>query len=174
MSNFSLTTLATSELLKLYADVMTELRNREVLRSSNNPVADYTEALVVAALQLTRAPASEAGFDATSQQGERFEIKGRRLTAQNRSTQLSAIRGIELQHFDYLVGVVLNEDFTVRYGYQIPYGVVQTVSRFRAHVNARILHLRPTLAKEAGVMDITASLVAAQQHLGSAHAASVL
>lgn len=167
MLQHDLGALTTPGLLVLYSRVMTALREREVLRSSNNPVADYTEALVVAALQLTRARASEAGYDATSRQGERFEIKGRRLTPQNRSTQLSAIRGIELRHFDYLVGVVLNDDFTVRYGFQIPHSVVHTVSRFRPHVNAWILHLRPALGEERGVTDITASLVAAQQLLGS-------
>lgn len=31
------------DLLKLYSDLMEELRNRELIRSSNNPVADYAE-----------------------------------------------------------------------------------------------------------------------------------
>ncbi len=35
--------MSASDLLQTYCDVMDELRKREILRSSNNPVADYSE-----------------------------------------------------------------------------------------------------------------------------------
>ena len=44
-----------SDLLKLYCDLMEELRNRGIIRSSNNPVADYAEKKAVEILHLQRA-----------------------------------------------------------------------------------------------------------------------
>ena len=88
--NFSKSTV--SDLLRLYTEVLEELRRRGVTRSSNNPVADYTEHIVAAKLGLKLSNNSASGFDALDADGRRYQIKGRRLTPQNPSTELSAIR----------------------------------------------------------------------------------
>jgi hypothetical protein len=44
--DLKLEVLSTRELLSLFARILEELRRRKVVRSSNNPVADYTEWLV--------------------------------------------------------------------------------------------------------------------------------
>lgn len=49
-------------LLKLYAELMEELRDRELIRSNNNPVADYAEKVAVESLELTRAGKEERGL----------------------------------------------------------------------------------------------------------------
>ena len=41
-------------LLSLYSELMEELRDRELIRSSNNPVADYAEKITVEYMRLTR------------------------------------------------------------------------------------------------------------------------
>lgn len=53
-----------NQLLKLYADVLVELKKRNVVRSSNNPVSDFCEWLVADSLGLTLQPNSTSGFDA--------------------------------------------------------------------------------------------------------------
>lgn len=95
------------ELLAAYGDITQELRRREVVRSSNNPVADYCECLVVRALGLKRLDRSNKGCDAINESDNtRYEIKGRRITKSNPSTQLSVIRDLDSRHFDYLAGVL--------------------------------------------------------------------
>jgi hypothetical protein len=80
------------DLLQTYCDVMEEFRKREILRSSNNPVADFSELLFCTAFGWNREGASAAGFDAICSRGLRYQIKGRRLTLNNPSRQLSFIR----------------------------------------------------------------------------------
>lgn len=154
--------LGTTELLRLFAAVLDELRGRGVIRSANNPVADYAERLMACALSLDLKSKSTTGFDAMDAQGRRYEIKGRRLTRQNRSTQLSVIRGLDLKHFDFLGGVLFDEDFSVARACLIPRDVVERTAVYRAHVNGWILHLRPGLWQEPGVEDISAQVRAAQ------------
>lgn len=61
-------------LLKLYADLMEELRNRELIRSSNNPVADYAEKVAVESLSLSRVGKEERGYDALDKYKRRYQI----------------------------------------------------------------------------------------------------
>jgi hypothetical protein len=154
--------LRTSELLSLSARILEELRNRRVVRSSNNPVADYTEWLVAKALSLKQLRGSTTGCDAVDPDGRRYEIKGRRLTRHNTSTQLSAIRGLDLCHFDLLAGVLYDEEFLVTRACLIPYDVVKSTATYRKHVNGWTLYLRPTMWEEPGVIDISGQLKTAQ------------
>lgn len=146
---------STKELLALFSDVLSELRTRKVVRSTNNPVADYAEGLVATALSLQLLPGSTTGCDAKDDAGRRYEIKGRRLTAHNPSTQLSVLRALDKCHFDFLAGVLFNQDFSVQRACLIPRDVVARTAKFRQHVNGWILFLRPALWEEPGVTDIT-------------------
>ena len=101
------------ELLAFHASASAELRRRGICRSANNPIADLAEWLVAEAFSLERAEKSAAGFDAKSRAGKKYEIKARRFSPGSRPTHLSAIRGLEKKHFDFLVAVVFKEDFTV-------------------------------------------------------------
>src|SRR3982751_1460271 len=58
-----LTKQPAENLFVLFARVMDELRRRGLVRSSNNPVADYAEHLAAAALDLTLAGKSDFGYD---------------------------------------------------------------------------------------------------------------
>jgi hypothetical protein len=150
-----LQSLKTHELLALFSGVLDELRRREIIRSTNNPVADYAESLVARALSLELAPKSSTGYDAVDALGQRYEIKGRRPTRQNPSTQLSAIRGLDLEHFSFLAGVLFAEDFSVNRGCLIPYKTVKELAVYRPHVNASIIHLRDSVWSVPEVRDIT-------------------
>ena len=154
--------LKTHELLALFSGVLDELRRRGTIRSTNNPIADYAESLVAQALSLKLASKSTKGYDAVDAHGQRYEIKSRRPTKQNRSTQLSAIRGLDLEHFSFLAGVLFAEDFSVHRGCLIPHKTVMELAVFRPHDNAWVLHLRDSIWSVPGVQDITDPLLAVQ------------
>jgi len=150
--------LSNLQLLQAFAAILEELRDREIARTSNNPVADYTEWLVCQCLVLKQTPNSNKGFDAVDPDGTRYEIKGRRITRHNSSTQFSAIRQLDNEHFDYLIGVVYEEDFTVRYGAKIPFELIAPNARFTKHANAHLLRLTPAIMALDGVENITSLL----------------
>jgi hypothetical protein len=151
------------ELLTTFSEVLERLRERGVVRSSNNPVADYCEALVARALKLERLGRSNKGCDAVDPVSKkRYEIKGRRITKHNSSTQLSVIRALDHRHFDYLVGVLFDENFTVTHAHCIPFEVVESSADYREGVNGWIIHLRPSLWENSEVSDITAEVQKAQ------------
>ena len=130
-------------LLKLYANLMEELRNRELIRSSNNPVADYAEKVAVESLGLTRAGKEERGYDALDKRKRRYQIKGRRITRHNKSRQLGVIRNLDEKLFDYLVAVIFNEDFAVNEIWKVPRKLIEVKSRFSEHQNGHIFIANP-------------------------------
>lgn len=154
------------ELLRLYVNVLHELVRREFVRSTNNPVADLSEYLVVKALGLTRVKKSTKGFDATDDKtGMKYEIKARRATSHNPSRMLSAIRDIEARHFDYLVGVLFSETFDLSKACIVPFETVRSLSKHRPHVNAAIFELKDSVWSLPGVTDITDKIRAVFERL---------
>ena len=151
----SLEPFSVDELLQLYVQLMEELRRRKVLRSSNNPVADYTEHLVSAKLGLTLISNSSAGFDATDGAGAKYQIKGRRLTLHNSSTELSAIRNLASRPFDFLVAVVYHPDFRVSYAAKVPVDVVLELSKYTKHTNAHRFLMRRAVLEHPKVVDVS-------------------
>ena len=153
-----LTSLSAGQLLRVYGDILEELRRRSIVRSANNPVADVAEDLVARALGLERAPPSTTGYDCEGPDGRRYEVKAVRQTENNRRTQLSAIRGLPEKHFHFLVGVRFASDFSVSRAALIPYDVVVAHARFVKHSNSWLLHLRDSIWDLPGVEDITAKI----------------
>lgn len=130
------------ELLQLQASITNELINRNVVRTQNNPLGDYTEWLVAKALDLELESNSKVGYDGISKSGIRIQIKGRRVTPKNDSRQLSAIRKYNEHDFDELVAVIYNEKFDIIEALQIPHEVIGKYASYRKHVNAHILILK--------------------------------
>jgi len=142
-------------LLQLYSDLMEELRNRELIRSSNNPVADYAEKVAVECMDLIRARKEDKGYDALDRQKKRYQVKGRRLTRHNSSRQLGVIRNLDEKLFDYLIAVIFNEDFSVNEIWKVPYQFVKKNSRFSKHQNGHIFFAKPeNLSGGKGVVKI--------------------
>src|SRR5262245_32411658 len=121
----SISRISAIDLLKLHAKVAEELRTRGITRSANNPTGDLAEYLFCEAFGWKQSANSNAGFDAVANDGMRFQIKGRRVTQRNRSRQLGAIRKFEEGCFDYLAGVLFEEDYAVLRAAIIPYAVVK-------------------------------------------------
>ena len=96
--------LTPTELLALHAEVAEELRERGVVRSSNNPTGDLAEYLFCRAFDWAQADNSHPSADATGEDGTLYQIKGRRWTRHNKSRQLGALRGLSNGGFDFLCG----------------------------------------------------------------------
>lgn len=160
-----LTSMSTRQLFSVFAGVLSELRSRGIVRSTNNPIADYSELLCEKALSLQRAPKSTKGFDAVDHAKRKYEIKGRRLTEHNQSRQLSALRALDEKHFTFLAGVLFQEDYSVMRGCLVPHKQVLAHSIYREHTNAWIFNLNDTVWQLPGVIDITSKLKRAEREL---------
>jgi hypothetical protein len=136
-----LTLLSPLELLKLQAQATQELRQRNIVRTLNNPLGDYAEWLVSNALGLKLANNSSSGYDAIDDEGNKFQIKAWRVTLNNPSKQLSAIRSLQAKDFDTLIAVIFNEHFDLLESFAIPHEVIDELATYRQHVNAHILQL---------------------------------
>ncbi|MEZ5490275.1 MAG: hypothetical protein R3F50_08145 [Gammaproteobacteria bacterium] len=151
-------TLSNLDLLQLHSSIIEELKRRGVVRTKNNPVGDYTEWLVARGLGLELANNSVAGFDGIDRDGVKIQIKGRRITPDNNSRQLSAIRNLESQDFDQLAAVIFDENYNILDAVIMPHEVIGDYASYRAHTNAHILHLRGAILSDPRVRDIRAVL----------------
>lgn len=104
---------------------MRVMRERGLVRTANTPVGDYAERIACSRLNLQRQGFSEKSIDAVDDSGTRYQIKGRRLTPENMSRQLSAIRDIQSGPFDILLAVFFNEDLDLQEIWSIPCEVVR-------------------------------------------------
>ncbi|MBM4108587.1 MAG: hypothetical protein FJ255_07210 [Phycisphaerae bacterium] len=120
--------MPTCRLLQLHATTLEELRRRELVRSSNNPVADCAEHVAARALGLRLVGNPEAGHDAKNASGKRYQIKGR-TTAHNTSRQLPYLRALDGRPFDYLVGVIFDATFEVRRACVMPLKALKARTR---------------------------------------------
>ncbi|MCL6406240.1 hypothetical protein EXT70_11230 [Dickeya dadantii] len=147
------------ELLTLHSEILTQLRSRGVIRTKNNPVGDYAEWLVSTALGMNLLNNSSPGIDAVDSDGKKVQIKARRVTSDNPSRQLSALRNYEAGHFDYLVAVIFDEDYKVLDAYKIPHEVIRDYARYREHVNAHIVTLKGSILSDTRVTSIKEQLI---------------
>jgi hypothetical protein len=114
--------LDNTTLLRLWSRVMTELHDRGVVRSSNNPLGDYCEELVAAHYGVKPVGGSNAGFDLTTPEEVLVQVKSRRLTARRPHVgHFSVMHGFDEHSFDEVAAVVLNEDFTLREAWSVPW-----------------------------------------------------
>lgn len=146
-----------AKLLKDYAEVIDKLRATKVIRSKNNPAGDYAESLAMKAFSLSPCPKSQKGFDAFDE-NYRYEVKARRITADNGSRQLSAIRKIDDRHFDFVIAILFQWDFTVYRAAKIPYQIVKDFARHKPHTNSANFTLSNSVWDIDGVEDVTAEI----------------
>jgi hypothetical protein len=161
MAEVDLDSLSVPDLLRTYTRLLQELRRREIVRSSNAPAGDYSELLFYKAFGWERQANSASGFDAKGGDGARYQVKGRRVTRYNSSRELSAIRKLKEKPFDFLAAVLFNEDFSISRAALIPISVVESESRYSAHVSAWRFLLKDSIWDMSGVRDVTADLKAA-------------
>jgi hypothetical protein len=155
-------------LLKLHAAIECQLIKLKIIRTANNPTGDLAEYLFCMAFpDWVQEGNSQAHYDAIGPAPDnlntkvKYQIKGRRLT-HNKSRQLSAIRDLKEKHFDFLAGVLFNEDYSVSKAILIPHAVVLKLATPDEHVNGHRFLLRDDVWddrwKVEGVVDVTAKL----------------
>lgn len=150
-----LSELSTIELMQLNQETLAELERRNVIRTRNNPVSEYTEWLVSNRMGMVLAPASTKGYDAITSDGRKVQIKSRKNNAKNKSMILGIIRNYELNQFDDLIAVIYHPDFSIRYALQIPHELVKIYGRFNQHQNGYTLSMTAKLLSDRRVVDIT-------------------
>ncbi len=150
------------QLLRLQAEIMEELRRRGVVRTYNNPVGDLAEELFCRAFRWKREGNSARSIDAVAEDGARYQIKARRMTAVNTSRQLSAIRDLAGAHFDFLASVLFDWDFSIKRAAIIPHQVVAQRAKYVAHTNSSKFMLTDDVWLEPGVIDATEPLRAVE------------
>jgi hypothetical protein len=151
-----------SEVLELHVDVLAELRRREIVRSANNPVGDYGEALFARAFGWTLLGNSTADADAIDSDAAKYQIKCRRLVTPNGSRQLGFIRRLPERPFDYLAAVLLDERFKVLRAAIIPYQFVLSRATFVESVRAWRFMLRDSVWADPTVINATERLQSAE------------
>jgi len=149
-----LSQLRTIELMQLNQDTLSELERRDVIRTRNNPVSEYTEWLVSTRMGMTLAPANIKGYDAITNDGRRVQIKSRKNNLKNQSMILGIIRNYELNQFDDLIAVIYHHDFSIRYALLIPHELVKTYSRFNQHQNGYTVSITKDLLIDTRVCDM--------------------
>src|ERR1017187_3181626 len=150
--------LGPAQLLALHARLGDELRARGITRSCNNPTGDLAEYLFCKAFSWKQIGNSSRNIDAIGSDGTRYQIKGRRMTYYNKSRQLSQIRDLEDAQFDYLAGVLFNEDYTVMRAAIIPHAVAIEKSTFVKRTNSHKFILRDEVWDAPEVRDVTPEL----------------
>ena len=157
-----LSRIGVRELLNRHAEVLEELRTREVIRSTNNPLGDYAEYLFCRAFGWKRLDNSTKGADAEDEDGTRYQIKSRRLTGPHYSRQLSALRELDKRNFDFLAAALFREDFSVLRAALVPHQLIMDNSKHTDWTSSWRFELRDEVWTWEGVRDATSALLKVQ------------
>ncbi|MEH3100144.1 hypothetical protein [Sphingomonas adhaesiva] len=161
-----LATASTTDLLRLQAAAIEELRRRDIVRTANAPLGDYGERLFAQAFDWVLTQNSSATHDAVDSAGRRYQIKARRLRIGGAGErQLGILRALEGGAFDYLAAVLLNRDFSVARAALIPMRVVLIKATYVKHVNGWRFILDDATWAVEGVRDVTNDLREAETRL---------
>lgn len=149
----NLSALSNRELLTYHAAILKELQSRGVVRTQNAPLGDWAEYEFCRLFNWKMAANSEKSIDATANDGTTYQIKARRVTAANRSRQLSFIR--DLDGFDTLAAMIVDEEYNVILAALIPAEIVRENSSYVASVNGYRFIFRDSVMELPGVVDVT-------------------
>ncbi len=143
-----------TKLLKTYGDIIRELRNRGVVRSSNNPTADYAEYIVCKKLKLKIAPSNTKSYDALDRLGKKYQIKSRRLTIENKTQLFGVIRDVKKANFDFVLGVIFDEDFTLKEVWKIPRSAIIRHAKYSHHQRGHIINMLGSIRRDKSVKKV--------------------
>lgn len=110
--DIDVTHLPAADILRMHANLSSELRRRGIAKSNNNPVADVANALFCRAFNWEPVRPATHGYNARGRRG-RIQIKSRRLMDGDWPAEFSSIT-LEPQQFDYLACVAFAEDYSIK------------------------------------------------------------
>jgi hypothetical protein len=147
---------STAQLLAGYAQILTELRARQVIRTNNAPAGDYGEWLVAKALgAVLEKNLSLKSYDLIDVSGARVQVKTRVVSdpIQRGQLQASVFRSFD---FDLAALVQLRDlDYAVQRAVLLPVNVVEALSTRSEHVNGYRLLMTPAVLNHEAARDIT-------------------
>jgi len=168
-SNLDPAEYTAQQLLRQYAGILQELRDRGVIRTLNAPAGDLAETLTARAYAGDLAPNSEKSWDVTAEDGRHLQVKSRVIaaTALSKPIQFSIFRSWT---FDAAVFVVFAaETYEILGAFEVPAGSVQARTNASTWVSGQILTQSLVgLAALPGCVTVTARLTAALESLGPA------
>jgi hypothetical protein len=135
-AGIDLSEMPTRQVLALWAQTLRELRDREVVRTFNNPIGDIAEALVALHYSGGRASFSQPSWDVWTASGELLQVKALRRTGAKTRRNLSPIRSDD---YAAVIVVIFTEDLRVEQAIRIPQVVVNELFAWREHVAGRVI-----------------------------------
>ncbi len=149
-----LTGLTTRGLLRLYADILTELVRRGVVRSRNAPAGDLGEHLVLFAYGGALGARSEKSWDVRAADGRLLQVKTRLLAAGDRGSHVySPFRSFD---FDACVFLIFDaHTYELTQAVEVPAAAVQAEASPVPHVNGWRIGTRMALHELPGAVDVT-------------------
>lgn len=165
LHDVDLTRLTTRGLLRLYADILTELVRRGVVRSRNAPAGDLGEHLVHRAYGGELGGRSEKSWDVCTDDGRLLQVKSRLLAAGDRGSHIySPFRSFE---FDACVFLIFDaHTYDLVQAVEVPAGSVRAVAKPVTHVNGYKVGTRTPLHTLPGAVDCTERIRLALDELG--------
>ena len=149
---------STLELMNMYAEILTELKGRKVVRTYNSPVGDYAEWLVATKLGLILEHNSTKGYDAYDPKTKlRYQVKSRWGNGSS-SRALNVIRNYDDNQFDQLIIVIFDELFGVKEAYMVPHDVIKLYAHYSKHQNGYVLSANGPVLTDENTKNITAQL----------------
>jgi hypothetical protein len=157
--------LSEIELLQMQAYAIEELLRRNVVQTQNAPLGDYAEWLFCETFGWERESNSTKAYDAKCKNRGRVQIKARRLSTQNASRQLGALRELDRNTFDVLAAVLFASDFSVQRAALIPRSIAFEHAKFRERTNSWRFILNDMVWNYPNVIDVTSKLQSSQTSL---------
>ncbi|HWH12784.1 MAG TPA: hypothetical protein VG165_16805 [Solirubrobacteraceae bacterium] len=147
---------STPQLLRDWGAIMRALRARDVIRTNNNPVGDIAEAIVARHYRGLRGSSAQAGWDVETADGERIQVKAIRQTPSKQHWNVSPIRD---RDYDYVVIVIVDEDFVVTEGLRLSRATVEDLFPHREWVNGRVITVTAALraSPRVEILDLSAA-----------------
>jgi len=146
--------LTNKELLRLYTKIIQTLEARDVVRTQNQPIGDYTEWLISKIYNYKLVTNSKVGYDAISKEGKKVQIKASRIVNSSDPKQLSAIRNLDKKEFDVLIAIIYNKNCDIIEALNIPHEIIKEYAGYSEHVNSFILTITDKLKYDKRVKNI--------------------
>lgn len=158
----ALSQLRVRELLQLEACIVSELRDRGLVRTNNKPLGDIAERVVLVARGGVLEPNSTKSHDVTDQAGRRIQVKAMGGRVAGGSAKFSPFRSFDFDTAVFLVFAA--ETFHLDSAREVGSGDIEAVARYSSHTNGR----QPTLGQVENLgVDVTAEMRAAYEALDS-------
>ena len=146
-----------AQLVALYGEVMSELFDRGIVRSGNNPIADMAERLIADYYGVEPEPPNSKSYDVVAKDGTSIQVKALRRTRAARRG-LSPLRTLD---FDYVAAVIFEMDMRLVEAVFVPVDAVRDHMKWSKTWKANRLSVTQKLLADSRVRRIPAKQLVA-------------